>query len=288
MNPQNINFVESGGKIMPLDEKEKKALKEKYKEHRQAIWLGKSKAKGAGERSEHSRKLNEKKEEEINTSSSAEQPTKSANLEDAISVEESSKLADYEEQNQMVILRRAKRKKPVNETPMEQSDIPKVGTEKMPSFSERTTLYEPEATHKTEVKLSSQDTKTAMPASDDFVLRLKRSESQSNSSSSSPNVAELSTNSEFIADTTTSPENMLKEKIRSQRQEIWTGASSQKKRRPKLKKQKGKKAEENLGLISAQNSQETKKGLTLGIVIIGIAAVVVAVVLGVLLGYLLA
>ena len=272
---------------MPLDEKEKRALKEKYKEHRQAIWFGKSKAKDAGERSEQGRKLNNKKEEEINTSSSAEQPTKSGNLEDAISIEESPKLADYEEQNQMVILRRAKRKKPVNEAPMSQSDIPKVGTEKMPSFSERTTLYEPEATHKTEVKLSSQDTKTAMPASDDFVLRLERSEPQSNSSSSSPNVAELSTNSEFIADTTTSPENLLKEKIRSQRQEIWTGTSPQKKR-DQLKKQKGKKAEENLGLISAQNSQETKKGLTLGIVIIGIAAVVVAVVLGVLLGYLLA
>jgi hypothetical protein len=250
-----------------LDEKEKKALKEMYKEHRQAIWSGK-----------RSRNLNIKKKEDIKTKTSAEQPTKSGNLEDAISVEESPKSTDYEEQNQMVILRRAKKKKPVNESL----------TEKMPPFSERTTwftsvnpssLYEPESTHKTEAKLSSPDVKTTI---------LERSEPRSNSSYSSPNVAELSTNLEVIADTTTFPENILKEKIKSQRQEIWTGISSQKKHQPKLKKQKGTEAEENWGIISEQNSQETKKGLTIGIVIISIAAVVFAVVLGVLLGYLLA
>jgi len=282
MNPQNISFVESGGKIMPLDEKEKEALKARYKEHRQAIWSGK-----------RSRNLNSKKKEDIKTKTFTEQPTKSGNLEDVISVEELPKLSDYEEQNQMVILRRAKKKKPVNEGSMEQSDIsrrdseesfgipsePKIGTEKMPSVSERTTLYEPESMHKTEVKLSSPDVKTTI---------LERSEPQSNFSSSSPNVAELSTNLEVIADTTTFPENILKEKIKSQRQEIWTGTSSQKKHRPKLKKQNGKKSKENLRIVSAQNSQETKKGLTVGIVIIGIAAVVFAVVLGVLLGYLLA
>ncbi|MBM3239657.1 hypothetical protein FJZ31_25500 [Candidatus Poribacteria bacterium] len=252
---------------MPLDEKEKEALKERYKEHRQAIWSGK-----------RSRNLNSKKKEYIKTKTSTEQPTKLGNLEDAISVEESPKSTDYEEQNQMVILRRAKKKKPVNEGP----------TEKMPSVSERTTwftsvnpssLYEPELTQKTKAKLSSPDVKTTI---------LERSEPQSNSSSASPNAAELSTELKVIADTTTFPENILKEKIKSQRQEIWTGTSSQKKRQPKLKKQNGKKSKENLGIISAQNSQETKKGLTLGVVIIGIAAVVLAVVLGVLLGYLLA
>ncbi|MFH0958962.1 MAG: hypothetical protein V1897_09700 [Pseudomonadota bacterium] len=265
---------------MPLDEKEKKALKERYKEHRQAIWSGK-----------HSRKLNGKKKGETKTKFSAEQPTRPDEIENATSVKESKQdslppLADYEEQNQMIILRRAKGKKPVNEA----------RTEKMPTFSERTTLYEPESTPKTEVKLSSltsktkPDDKTTMFASltDDFVLRLERNEPQSNSASSSPHVAELSTKLEVIADTMTSPENILKEKIKSQRQEIWTGTSSQKKRQSKLKKQNDKETAENLGLTSAQHSQETKKGLTLGVVIIGIAAVVVAVVLGVLLGYLLA
>lgn len=260
---------------MPLDEKEKEALKERYKEHRQSIWFGK-----------HSRKLKRKKDrrdvdnfvsrgkkEETKARISAEQPTKSVEIENATSVKESkrrisSKLADYEGQNQMVILRRPKGKKSVSEAP----------TEMMPSVSERTTLYEPESTRRTEIRLPSPDDKTTM---------LERNEPRAKSSSS-PNVAELSTKLEVIPKPPPSLENMLKEKNKSQRQEIWAGASSQKKRRPKLKERDGKKAEKNLGLISAQNSQETKKGLTLGAVFIGIAAVVAAIALGVLLGYLLA
>lgn len=171
-------------KKKPLDEKEKEALQKKYKEHRQSIWFG-----------EHSRKVKKKKDKrdvdnfvsrekekslqppkilgEEKGGSSAEQPARSVEIESAISVKESKrnsspKSTDYEEQNQIVILRRAKEKKYRNEAP----------TEKMPSANEHTmwfssplpkggrgllnpsSLYESESTHKTEVKLSSPDEKT--------------------------------------------------------------------------------------------------------------------------------
>ena len=286
---------------MPLDEKEKEELKKRYKEHRQAIWSGK-----------HSRKLKRKdakrdvdnfvaRKEKQKASISPEQQTNLVETENAASVGESKrrtspKLSDSEEQNQMVILRRPKERKSVSEA----------STKIMSSVSERTTLYEPEPTRKTEVKSSSltsktkPDDKTTMFASltdaeglrftsftDGFALRLEQNEPQSKSSSSS-NVAELSTKLAVTEAPLSSQENMLKEKIKSQRQEIWAGVSSQKKRRQKPQKQNTKKAEQNLGIISAQNPKETKKGLTLGVVFIGIAAVVAAVVLGVLLGYLLA
>ena len=256
---------------MPLDEKEKEELKKRYREHRQSMWFGK-----------HSRKLKKRKKnkhdvddfvrhvkkKEVKTSISPEQPKKSVEIENATFAKESKrhdspkKLADHEEQNQMVILRRMKGKKSVSETP----------TKIMPPVSERTTLYEPEPTRKTEV-ISLPNDKTTM---------LEQNEVQPQSFSS-PNAAELSTKLE-VAAKSPPPENMLKEKIKSQRQEIWSGTTSQKKRRPK--KRNGKKDEKNLGL--AQNSQKTEKGLTLGVVFIGIAAVVTAVLLGVLLGYLLA
>ncbi len=275
---------------MPLDEKEKEELKKRYKEHRQAIWSGK-----------HSRKLKRKdakrdvdnfaaRKEEQKASISPEQPTKLVEIENAASVRESKlrsspKLADDEEQNQMVILRRPKGRKSVSEAP----------TKIVSPVSERTTLYEPEPMRKTEVKSSSLTSKTKpddkitmfTPFTDGSALRLEQNEPQSKSSSSS-NVAELSTKLAVTEAPLSSQENMLKEKIKSQRQEIWAGVSSQKKRRQKPPKQNAKKAEEDLEIISAQNPKEAKKGLNLGIVFIGIAAVVAAVVLGVLLGYILA
>ena len=286
---------------MPLDEKEKEELKKRYKEHRQAIWSGK-----------HSRKLKRKdakrdvdnfaaRKEEQKATISPEQQTKLVEIETAESVRESKrrsspKLADSEEQKQMVILRRPKERESVSEAP----------TKIVSPISERTTLYEPEPTRKTEVKSSSltsqtkPDDKTTMFASltdaeglrftsftDGSALRLEQNEPQSKYSSSS-NVAELSTKLEVTEAPLSSQENMLKAKIKSQRQEIWAGVSSQKKRRQKPQKQNAKKAEEDLKIISAQNPKEAKKGLNLGVVFIGIAAVVAAVVLGVLLGYILA
>lgn len=227
---------------MPLDENEKEALKERYKEHRQSIWFGK-----------HSLKLKRKKnkpnadsfprydEAEMKTKISPEQPTKSVETvtSNKTSRQRGLPIVDYEGQNQVVMLRRAKGKKSVSESP----------TKLTPSVSEPTRTTK---TRKT--KLS---------------------------------VAELPTQLEVNPEQPPL-ERMLKEKIRSQRQEIWTGASSQKKRRTKLKKQNSKKSAEDLNLISEQNSQNAKQGLTLGVVFIGIIAVVAAIVLGVLLGYLLA
>ncbi|MBM3238744.1 hypothetical protein FJZ31_20835 [Candidatus Poribacteria bacterium] len=81
-----------------MDEKEKKALQEKYKEHRQAIWFG-----------EYSRKVKKKKDKE---------PARSE-IENAISVAEraAARPAPTEEQGQIVILRRTKGKKSINEAP---------------------------------------------------------------------------------------------------------------------------------------------------------------------------
>ena len=303
MNPKDINLLESGGKIMPLDEREKEALQERYKEHRRSIWFGK-----------HSLKFKKKKkqrevdsstshdEEEIKRKISPEPPTKSGEIENVTSGKASRQrdlpIADYEEQNKVVMLKRSKEKKSMSEAPMERSDIPKIGTKVMPSVSDRTTLYEPEATRKE--KLSSDITsKTKLG---DKTTMLEQKETQANSSASGMrfahnstltsktklNVAELPTKLEATAKQSSPLEKILKEKIKSQRQEIWSGASSQKKRRPKLKKQSSKKSVENLSLISEQNSQDAENGLTLGVVFIGIISVVAAIALGVLLGYLLA
>ena len=204
---------------MPLDEKEKEELKKRYKEHRQAIWSGK-----------HSRKLKRKdakrdvdnfaaRKEEQKATISPEQQTKLVEIETAESVRESKrrsspKLADSEEQKQMVILHRPKGRKSVSEAP----------TKIVSPVNERTTLYEPELTRKTEVKSSSltnqtkPDDKTTMFTSftDGFALRLEQNEPQAKYSSSS-NAAELSTKLEVTESPLSSQENMLKAKIKSQR-----------------------------------------------------------------------
>ena len=276
---------------MPLDEKEKEVLKERYKEHRQAIWFGKHSLKLKRKRN----KLNDDSfaihdKAEAKTKISPELPTSSVEIETVTSGKALRRrdlpIADYEEQNQVVMLRRAKGEK--SQTKM------------TPSVSERTTPYEPESTPKEKVKLSSDitsktrlDNKTTMlkqngTQANFYASDMRRARDSVSTRQTKLNVAELPTRLETTATQSPASEKILTEKIKSQRQEIWSGISSQKKRRTKLKKQNSKKSAENLSLISEQNSQDAKQGLTLGVVFIGIIAVVTAITLGVLLGYLLA
>jgi len=263
---------------MPLDEKEKEALKERYKEHRQAMWFGKHSRKSKKKKprlDDEDNFVNPTQKEEIKARISAKQPMKSVTIieDDAVAKKQqgSGKLSE-EKNDRIVILSRTKEKKSISETP----------TKIMPPTSERTTIYEPELPPKAKAKLSSPDDKKTILQQDKPLTP----------SSSSTNVAELSTRLEATVEPSSSTENILKEKIKDQRQEIWSGASSKKRRRSKSKEKNGKKSEENSHSIAAQdyqpNSQAEKEGLTLGIVFIGIAAVVAAVVLGVLLGYILA
>jgi hypothetical protein len=266
---------------MPLDEKEKEALKKRYKEHRQAIWSGK-----------HSRKSKKKKakrdvvnfantppKETIKAKIAVEQPAKSVTNENTIPAKKRHSLlnsADQEKNEQIVILRRTKEKKSTSETP----------TKIMPPVSERTTLYVPESTRKTEEKLpASDDKKTTL---EQACPRAKRGDERISMYASSLNVAESSTRLETNAKLSTSTKNMLKEKIKNQRQEIWSGTSSKKGRSSNLEGKNIKELKSELETISAHNSPESREGLTLGVVFIGIAAVVAAIILGVLLGYLLA
>lgn len=276
---------------MPLDDEEKRILKEKYKKHRQSIWFGKSDKK------------RKKKKDSIENSVSED---------DEVGKEHSVARKTTPEPDVKTIAPQSRSDRRYRSHYEQSGDEARTDVIS-PTMKSRST--HDNATFESE-RTSSSTVDTIGLSHDDTEITPKQKSPTAESVASEPDIVQLSVrprtqrggiitenpsvrtpkqresgvqaHAEFTREKKFNTDEVreLKDKVKDQRWSIWTGTSSRKQRKPKARRRKSKKGEREFWQSTQENeSSDDKKGLTWGIVFMVIFGIVGAIVLGIFLGY---